>query len=265
MKRIGVMAATAMIALLLALPLGLAMAQDGNSGNVPPATLFGTAMADGFEVPPGTMIVAMVGDEKIGSTEVMADGKFGPLTLMAPSGDDMMVSFMVGERMSDYMYDWMSGGAEAMVMINAKPGAGRLSHRHGKYDGPRRSLVVAAGPAGDMGPEGTMGLDGTQGAQGAQGTQGEPGVAGADGADGAEGPSRSCRWSWPPWSYGIAGNHCADRSNHCRDYRSGRHHHGTPPNSSLSLVAEEWQPTAPVDFGRRGLLFCGWELFQCKS
>ena len=119
MKRIGVMAATAMIALLLALPLGLAMAQDGNSGNVPPATLFGTAMADGFAVPPGTMIVAMVGDEKIGSTEVMADGKFGPLTLMAPSGDDMMVSFMVGERMSDYMYDWMSGGAEAMVMVNA--------------------------------------------------------------------------------------------------------------------------------------------------
>ena len=119
MKRIGVMAATAMIALLLALPLGLAMAQDGDSGNVPPATLFGTAMADGFAVPPGTMIVAMVGDEKIGSTEVMADGKFGPLVLMAPSGDDMMVSFMVGERMSDYMFEWMSGGAEAMVMINA--------------------------------------------------------------------------------------------------------------------------------------------------
>ena len=82
-----------MIALLLALPLGLAMAQDGSdTGNVPPATLFGTAMADGFAVPPGTMIVAMVGDEKIGSTEVMANGKFGPLTLMAPSGDDMMVS-----------------------------------------------------------------------------------------------------------------------------------------------------------------------------
>ena len=109
-----------MIALLLALPLGLAMAQDGSdTGNVPPATLFGTAMADGFAVPPGTMIVAMVGDEKIGSTEVMANGKFGPFTLMAPSGDDMMVSFMVGERMSDYMFEWMSGGAEAMAMINA--------------------------------------------------------------------------------------------------------------------------------------------------
>ena len=41
MKRIGAMAATAMIALLLALPLGLAMAQDGDTGPRPPATLFG--------------------------------------------------------------------------------------------------------------------------------------------------------------------------------------------------------------------------------
>ena len=139
MKRIGAMAATAMIALLLALPLGLAMAQDGNSGNVPPATLFGTAMADGFPVPPGTMIVAMVGDEKVGSTEVMADGKFGPFTLMSPSGDDMMVSFMVGERMSDYMYDWMSGGAE-VVMIDADlvPDASAMEG----MTGPRRSPVA---------------------------------------------------------------------------------------------------------------------------
>ena len=159
MKRIGVMAATAMIALLLALPLGLVMAQDGDSGNVPPATLFGTAMADGFAVPPGTMIVAMVGDEKVGSTEVMADGKFGPLTLMAPSGEDMMVSFMVGERMSDYMYDWMSGGAEAMVMINANlvPDASAMEGMTGPAGarGP-------AGPDGGMGPEGTMGSEGAR-------------------------------------------------------------------------------------------------------
>ena len=201
MKRIGVMAATAMIALLLALPLGLAMAQDGSdSGNVPPATLFGTAMADGFAVPPGTMIVAMVGDEKVGSTEVMADGKFGPLTLMAPSGDDMMVSFMVGERMSDYMYDWMSGGAEAMVMINADlvPDASAMEGMPGPA-GARGS----AGPAGAMGPEGAMG---SEGAQGAQGTQGEPGVAGADGADGTEGaagPAGAVGPSGPTGSLGI--------------------------------------------------------------
>ena len=199
MKRIGAMAATAMIALLLALPLGLAMAQDGNSGNVPPATLFGTAMADGFAVPPGTMIVAMVGDEKIGSTEVMADGKFGPLTLMAPSGEDMMVSFMVGERMSDYMFEWMSGGAEAMVMINANlvPDASAMEGMTGPAGarGP-------AGPDGGMGPEGTMG---SEGAQGAQGTQGEPGVAGANGADGTEGAAGPAGEVGPPGPTGSMG------------------------------------------------------------
>ena len=201
MKRIGVMAATAMIALLLALPLGLAMAQDGNSGNVPPATLFGTAMADGFAVPPGTMIVAMVGDEKIGSTEVMAEGMFGPLTLMAPSGEDMMVSFMVGERMSDYMYDWMSGGAEAMVMINANlvPDASAMDMEGMTSPaGPRG----AAGSAGAMGPEGTMG---PEGAQGAQGTQGEPGVAGADGSDGTEGAAGPAGEVGPPGPTGSMG------------------------------------------------------------
>ena len=199
MKRIGVMAATAMIALLLALPLGLAMAQDGDSGNVPPATLYGTAMADGFPVPMGTMIVAMVGDEKVGSTEVMADGMFGPLTLMAPSGDDMMVSFMVGERMSDYMFEWMSGGAE-VVMIDADlvPDASAMEGMPGPA-GARGS----AGPAGAMGPEGAMG---SEGAQGAQGTQGEPGVAGADGADGTEGaagPAGAVGPSGPTGSLGI--------------------------------------------------------------
>ena len=199
MKRIGAMAATATIALLLALPLGLAMAQDGNSGNVPPATLFGTAMADGFAVPPGTMIVAMVGDEKVGSTEVMADGKFGPLVLMAPSGDDMMVSFMVGERMSDYMFEWMSGGAEAMVMINAD-----LMLDDSAMEGMTGPAGARgpAGPDGDMGPEGTMG---SEGAQGAQGTQGEPGVAGANGADGTEGAAGPAGEVGPPGPTGSMG------------------------------------------------------------
>ena len=174
MKRIGAMAATAMIALLLALPLGLVMAQDGNSGNVPPATLFGTAMADGFAVPPGTMIVAMVGDEKVGSTEVMADGKFGPLTLMAPSGEDMMVSFMVGERMSDYMYDWMSGGAEAMVMINANlvPDASAMD------------MEGMTGPAGRPWPCRSCWRYGPRGHYGFRGSAGSAGHAGR----------ARCRW-----------------------------------------------------------------------
>ena len=199
MKRIGVMAATAMIALLLALPLGLVMAQEGDTGNRPPATLFGTAMADGFPVPPGTMIVAMVGDEKVGSTEVMAEGMFGPLTMMSPSGDDMMVSFMVGERMSDYMFEWMSGGAE-VVMINANlvPDDTTMEGMRGAA-GPRG----AAGAAGAAGADGAAGSEGPQGAQGTQGEAGPAGADGADGAAGAAGPAGEVGPSGPTGSLGI--------------------------------------------------------------
>ena len=113
MKRVGALAAAGLIALLLALPLGLVSAQGGApSANLPPAFLFGTAMADGLPVNEGTMIVAMAGDQKIGSTEVMMNGKFGPLELMQPTGGEMMVTFMVGDRMTEYQYDWMSGGRE---------------------------------------------------------------------------------------------------------------------------------------------------------
>ena len=180
MSRIGAMAAVALIALLLALPIGAVMAQDGGStsGNRPPATLFGMVTADGLPVPEGTMITAMVGDEMVGSTMVMAGGSFGPLELMEPSGDDMMVTFMVGDRMSDFTYDWMSGGLEN-EMITANLMAGGETGMMGP--------VGAAGAAGVAGPKGDPGAPGEQGAPGAQGPAGEPGVAGADGAAGAPG------------------------------------------------------------------------------
>ena len=175
MSRIGAMAAVALIALLLALPIGAVMAQDGGStsGNTPPATLFGMVTADGLPVPEGTMITAMVGDQKVGSTMVMAGGAFGPLELMEPSGDDMTVTFMVGDRMSAFTYDWMSGGLEnEMITANLADSMGSM--------GP-------AGAAGVAGPKGDPGAPGEQGAPGAQGPAGEPGAAGADGAAGGQG------------------------------------------------------------------------------
>ncbi len=178
MSRIGAMAAVALIALLLALPIGAVMAQDGGStsGNRPPATLFGMVTADGLPVPEGTMITAMVGDEKVGSTMVMAGGSFGPLELMEPSGDDMMVTFMVGDRMSAFTYDWMSGGLEnELITADLDDSMGSM--------GP----AGAAGAAGVAGPKGDPGAPGEQGAPGAQGPAGEPGAAGADGAAGGQG------------------------------------------------------------------------------
>ena len=211
MSRIGAMAAVALIALLLALPIGAVMAQDGGStsGNRPPATLFGMVTADGLPVPEGTMITAMVGDQKVGSTMVMAGGAFGPLELMEPSGDDMMVTFMVGDRMSSFTYDWMSGGLEnEMITADLDDSMGSM--------GP----AGAAGAAGVAGPKGDPGAPGEQGAPGAQGPAGEPGAAGADGVAGGQGPQgpgaakaprvpsvepaalvpwASSRSSWPSW------------------------------------------------------------------
>ena len=114
MKRIGAMAAVALIALLIALPVGLVAAQgDAPRANVPPAFFFGYAMADGLPVPEGTMIVAMSGDEKIGSAMAMSGGHY-ELELMQPMDMDSMVTFMIGERMVDYEYTWMSG--DRMIM-----------------------------------------------------------------------------------------------------------------------------------------------------
>ena len=197
MKRIGAMAAVALIALLLALPSGAAMAQDGGlaAGNQPPATLFGMVTADGLPVPEGTMITAMVGDEKVGSTMVMAGGSFGPLQLMQPSGDDMMVTFMVGDRMSSFTYDWMSGGLEnKMITANLADAAGAMG---------RDGMDGAAGAAGVAGAKGDPGAPGEQGAPGAQGPAGEPGAAGADGVAGGQGPQGPVGGAGSAGSMGI--------------------------------------------------------------
>ena len=201
MKRLGALAAAGLIALLLALPLGLVHGQDGApSANLPPAFLFGTAMADGLPVGEGTMIVAMAGDQKVGSTMVMSNGKFGPLELMQPSGGDNMVSFMVGDRTSEYMYEWMSGGRE-IVMLDAnlstvidipepEPGKAGPPGPPG-VPGPagKDGAAGAAGAQGPAGPAGAAGAAGAQGEQGIAGPPGPPGPGGPAGAVGAQGPA----------------------------------------------------------------------------
>ena len=197
MKRIGAMAAVALIALLVALPLGIIMAQDGEpaTGNRPPATLFGMVTADGLPVPEGTMITAMVGDEKVGSTMVMAGGAFGPLELMQPSGGDMMVTFMIGDRMSSFTYEWMSGGLDReMITADLADDAGAM--------GPA-GMDGAAGAPGVAGPKGDPGAPGAQGAPGTQGPAGEPGVGGVDGAAGTQGPQGPVGGAGSAGSMGI--------------------------------------------------------------
>ena len=203
MKRYATIAAAALIALLLALPLGLAAAQDGGAApNVPPAFIFGTATADGIPVPEGTMVVAMAGDMKLDSTMTTAGGKF-QLELVQPPAGENMVSFMVGDRMSEYMYDWMSGGREILtleanleaMMGPSEPGPTGPGGPPG-VAGPAGAdgmdgAMGPEGPAGATGPAGPAGADGAQGAQGVAGPPGPPGPAGSDGAVGPAGATGS--------------------------------------------------------------------------
>ena len=191
MKRIGAMAAVALIALLLALPLGLVAAQgDAPRANVPPAFFFGYAMADGLPVPEGTMIVAMAGDEKIGSGMAMQGGHY-ELELMQPMDMDAMVTFMVGERMVDYEYTWMSG--DRMIMD--------LSADLAAQDG----AMGPPGPAGAAGPPGVPGPAGADGTDGAAGRDGRDGAAGAAGPPGPQGEQGIAGPPGPPGPQGPAG------------------------------------------------------------
>ena len=191
MKRIGAMAAVALIALLIALPLGLVAAQgDAPRANVPPAFIFGYAMADGLPVPEGTMVVAMAGDEKIGSAMVEERGHY-ELQLMQPMDGDAMVTFMIGERMVDYEYTWMSG--DRMIMNLTAD----LAAQEGGQ-GP-------AGPAGAAGPPGVPGPAGADGADGAAGPAGPAGGAGPAGETGPQGEQGIAGPPGPPGPQGPAG------------------------------------------------------------
>ena len=203
MKRIGAMAAVALIALLIALPLGLVAAQgDAPRANVPPAFIFGNAMADGLPVPEGTMIVAMAGDEKIGSAMAMQGGGF-ELQLMQPMEMDAMVTFMIGERMVGYEYTWMSG--DRMIMDLAAD----LAVQGGEGSMGATGSPGAAGPPGVPGPagsdggDGRDGRDGAAGADGPPGPQGEQGIAGPPGGPGPQGPVGTIGPSGSAGSMGI--------------------------------------------------------------
>ena len=189
MKRIGAMAAVALIALLIALPLGLVAAQgDAPRANVPPAFIFGNAMADGLPVPEGTMIVAMAGDEKIGSAMAMQGGGF-ELQLMQPMEMDAMVTFMIGERMVGYEYTWMSGDRMIMDLAADLAVQGGEGGRGATGSPGAAGPPGVPGPAGSDGGDGRDGRDGAAGGDGPPGAQGEQGIAGPPGGPGAQGPA----------------------------------------------------------------------------
>ena len=226
MTKTRVLALLSVIALLAALPLSVALAQQPPGI---PSLVQGEAKLDGSAPPAGTMVTAMVETETEGEdgemmmgmmdlgnpAEVMADGSF---TLFLRDSGGKMVKFslsmmMDGETMK---YDAMSDPGEVMtvgggpdIMVNLEATTGmvpptktpvQVTESQRGPRGPQGPAGVAgeagpaggagaAGPAGPRGPAGPAGPAGagTDGDAGARGPAGPAGPAGAAGEDGSDG------------------------------------------------------------------------------
>ena len=105
-----IVALLSVIALLASVPLSVALAQQ------PPFRVVGNAMLDGEAAMDGTMVVAMVGDEKVGEGMVGMDGMF---SVDVDGDEDAMVMFslMMGE--GDAMMEYMAS-SDMDVMIGMR-------------------------------------------------------------------------------------------------------------------------------------------------
>ena len=98
-------------ALLASLPLTVAFAQGATY------LVIGTAMLDGESAMMGTMVVAMVGDEKVGEGEVFNEmGQYRLPIEGGNVGDTVMISLIMGE--GDEMVEYMAS-TDGDVMIGA--------------------------------------------------------------------------------------------------------------------------------------------------
>ena len=209
MTKTKIVALLSVIALLASLPLTVALAQEGGAPPAIPYKVVGTAMLDDGAAAEGTMVSAMVGDEKVGSGMVGMDGMFEVDITGGEMGAMVMFSLMMGEgdEMMEYMAD-----TDADVMIGS-PGDLKMANlmAYSSAEGrptavpPTRSPAQMRGPAGIEGPAGADGADGAAGARGPVGPIGPAGAAGADGNDGNDGARGSAGASGSDGSDGSDG------------------------------------------------------------
>ena len=134
MTKTKIAALLSVLALLASLPLTVALAQGA------PYLVIGTAMVDDEPAMMGTMVVAMVGDEKVGSGEVFdAMGHYRLLIGDGNPGDTVMISLMMGE--GDEMMEYMAS-TDGDVMIGASG-----ESKDGRPDGLQRRAARSHGDA----------------------------------------------------------------------------------------------------------------------
>ena len=190
MTKTKIAALLSVLALLASLPLTVALAQGA------PYLVIGTAMVDDEPAMMGTMVVAMVGDEKVGSGEVFdAMGHYRLLIGDGNPGDTVMISLMMGE--GDEMMEYMaSTDGDVMIGASGESKMADLMAYSGEQPAPTamprptktaeqmidervRSAVAAAArnievPAGEPGPAGADGADGDDGRGGARPARAAP-------------------------------------------------------------------------------------------
>ena len=219
MTKTRVLALLSVIALLAALPLSVALAQQPPGI---PSLIQGMAMLDGAAPPEGTMVVAMVETETEGEdgemmmemmefgkpADVMADGSFN---LILPDSGGKMVMFslsmmMDGETMK---YDAMSDPGEVAVVSGVDQTVD-LEASTGMVPPTRTPVQVTESQRGPRGPQGLPGEAGEAGPAGPAGARGSAGSAGSAGADGNDGAPGAAGARGPAGSAGSAGADGAD-------------------------------------------------------
>ena len=199
MTKTKIVALLSVLALLASLPLTVALAQGA------PYLVIGSAMLDDEPAMMGTMVVAMVGEEKVGSGEVFdAMGHYRLLIDGGGMGDTLMISLMMGE--GDEAMEYMAMTDEdVMIGMSGDARMADLMAYSGEQPDPAATpapTLTAAqeraamrgpsglkGAAGEQGAAGEPGAAGADGAAGARGSAGADGSDGSDGADGARGPA----------------------------------------------------------------------------
>ena len=153
-----ILALLTIVALVAALPMSVVAQNDA------PHVFIGTAIVNGLTATTGAPITAWDGDTQIGSTTVVAGGKFN-ISVNRSSG---RITFKIDNVNAAQSHPaWEFGGLETDFNLTAS------------------TQPVTAGARG---ADGADGKDGVDGARGSQGPAGSAGTAGADGDDGARGP-----------------------------------------------------------------------------
>ena len=91
---------------------------------IAPHRFYGTAtMSDGTVAPDGTVVTALFGDEEIGTATVGSTFQpgFYLLDVPQPTGDITVVTFKVGEELTDESVIWASRESEELNLTGLAP------------------------------------------------------------------------------------------------------------------------------------------------